>query len=197
MRRAVSTRQRRAAPEMTRPPRGTDAVRRVLRVSLLLVAAACLAACASKKTLPGDDAPTLASLSQRTVVVDRERRVPSDETQAIAAYRKFLDGTPDKSMAPQRAEAMRRLGDLEMDVADNRSATSAQGAAPDYTAAVARYQGYLKAHPNDAGNDSVLYQLARAQEQSGQLEQADHAVAHAAQCLRRAFDAEAELDATI
>jgi TolA-binding protein len=139
-------------------------------VSISLVAAACLTACASKKTLPGDDAPTLASLSQRTVVVDRERRVPSDETQAIAAYRKFLDGTPDKSMAPQRAEAMRRLGDLEMDVADNRSATSAQGAAPDYTAAVARYQEYLKAHPNDAGNDRVLYQLARAQEQSGKLE---------------------------
>jgi TolA-binding protein len=138
--------------------------------SVSLIAAACLAACASKKTLPGDDAPTLASLSQRTVVVDRERRVPSDETQAIAAYRKFLDGTSDKSMAPQRAEAMRRLGDLEMDVADNRSATSAQGAAPDYTAAVARYREYLKAHPNDAGNDRVLYQLARAQEQSGQLE---------------------------
>ncbi len=67
---------------------------------------------------------------------------------------------------------MRRLGDLEMDAADNRSASSSSGAAPDYKQAVARYQEFLKAHPNDPGNDRVLYQLARAQEQSGDLETA-------------------------
>jgi cellulose synthase operon protein C len=141
-------------------------------VSLSLVAVAVLAACASNKPPPGDDAPTLASLSQRSVPVDRDRRVQSDETQAIAAYRKFLDSTPKADLAPQRAEAMRRLGDLEMVAADNRSATSAAGNPPDYKAAVARYQDYLKTYPNDPGNDRVLYQLARAQEQSGELETA-------------------------
>jgi cellulose synthase operon protein C len=142
-----------------------------LAVSLSLVAVACLAACASNKP-PGDDAPTLATLSQRSVPVDKTLRVQSDETQAIAAYRKFLDGTPNPALAPQRAEAMRRLGDLEMVAADNRSATSTSGNAPDYKAAVVRYQDYLKAYPNDPGNDRVLYQLARAQEQSGELETA-------------------------
>jgi cellulose synthase operon protein C len=135
-----------------------------------LVALAVLTACASNKPPPGDDAPTLASLNKRTVTVDRDRRITSDETVAISAYRKFLDSAPNPALAPQRAEAMRRLGDLEMDAADNRSATSTNGAAPDYKAAVARYEEFLKAHPNDPGNDRVLYQLARAQEQSGDLE---------------------------
>jgi TolA-binding protein len=106
------------------------------------------------------------------VAVDKTRPIRSDETVAIAAYRKFLDSAPDPALAPQRAEAMRRLGDLEMDAADQRSAGSANGAAPDYKAAVARYQEFLKAYPNDPGNDRVLYQLARAQEQNGELETA-------------------------
>ena len=143
-----------------------------MRLAVSLIAAACLAACASNKPPPGDDAPTLATLSQRSVPVDKDRRVQSDETQAIAAYRQFLDSTPKADLAPQRAEAMRRLGDLEMVAADNRSATSTNGNAPDYKAAVTRYQDYLKTYPNDPGNDRVLYQLARAQEQSGELETA-------------------------
>ncbi|WP_088286754.1 tetratricopeptide repeat protein [Ideonella sp. A 288] len=68
-----------------------------------------------------------------------------------------------------RAVAMRRLGDLEMDLADKRAG---DGDAPDYGPAIARYQAYLAAHPTDPGNDRVLYQLARAQEQGGQPEAA-------------------------
>jgi cellulose synthase operon protein C len=147
-----------------------------LAARLGLVAAACLAGCAGNQPLPGDNEPTLASLGKREVAVDKQRPVQSNETQAIAAYNRFLESAPVATLAPQRAEAMRRVGDLEMDAADNRSAnsangaTSASGAAPDYRAAVARYEAYLAAYPNDAGNDRVLYQLARAQEQSGALE---------------------------
>jgi hypothetical protein len=55
-------------------------------VSLSLMAAACLAACGSSPKAPlADDAPTLASLGGRTVAVDKDRRIQSDETQAIAA----------------------------------------------------------------------------------------------------------------
>jgi cellulose synthase operon protein C len=142
---------------------------RAMRV-LSLVAAASLAACASGKRPADDNAPTLATLSQRAVVIDKERRIESNETQAIAAYRKFLEVAPKAAGAPGRAEAMRRLGDLEMDVADNTSADTAS--APEYKAAVTRYQDYLAAYPNDPGNHRVLYQLARAQEQGGDLETA-------------------------
>ncbi len=143
-------------------------------VTLLTVLAAALAACSSNKRLPGDNEPTLATLRDRSVAVvadTPQTAVKVAEEQTIAAYREFLRAAPD---APQRPEAMRRLGDLEMDNADRRAAesTSATGDIPDYKAAIARYQEFLKTYPNDARNDRVLYQLARAQEQGGQLEAA-------------------------
>jgi cellulose synthase operon protein C len=141
------------------------------RLTLIAVAAA-LAACSNpNKRPPGDNEPTLASLRDRTVAVapDQPGATPRKvaEEQTIAAYKEFLASAPK---APQRPEAMRRLGDLEMDKADR---TSAEGASdvPDYKAAIARYEDYLKAHPQDARNDRVLYQLARAQESNGQLEE--------------------------
>ena len=128
-----------------------------------------LGACAGKP-ISGtpDNEPTLKSLAGREVVVADDPGIPANEQRAIDAYKKFLDVAPK---APQRSEAMRRLGDLEMDSADTRSANSqAANADPDYRAAIARYQDYLKAYPKDPGNDRVLYQLARAQEQGGDLE---------------------------
>ena len=42
----------------------------------------------------------------------------------------------------------------------------------DYKAAVQLYEEYLKHYPKDPGNDRVLYQMARAYEQGGELEPA-------------------------
>lgn len=138
--------------------------------SLLAAAVAgALCGCAGQRTGTPDDAPTLRTLAGREVKVAPDAGVRGSEEQAIAAYRKFLEIAPK---APQRPEAMRRLGDLEMASADNRSATASANAAPDYRAAIARYQDYLVAYPKDPGNDRVLYQLSRAREQGGQLEMA-------------------------
>jgi len=137
--------------------------------SATLVALACLlAACAGPRGTP-DNEPTLKTLAGRTVAVARDQRVAASEAQAIEAYQKFLDIAPQ---APQRAEAMRRIGDLEMESADSRSASGASAADPDYRAAIARYQAFLKAYPADPNNDRVLYQLARAHEVGGDLETA-------------------------
>ncbi len=128
-----------------------------------------------------DNEPTLRTLAVRKVEVDKDQAVKVDEAKAIAAYRKFLDIAP---AAPQRSEAMRRIGDLEMDSADAQSLASVSGAAsaasgasassgaPDYKAAITRYQDYLKTYPKDPNNDRVLYQMARAYEQSGDLDSA-------------------------
>ena len=125
-----------------------------------------LAACASKRGTP-DNEPTLKTLAGRTVNVEKDGAVVATEKQAIDAYTKFLAIAPN---APQRAEAMRRIGDLEMEVADNATDQPATG--PDYRAAVKRYQEFLKTYPKDPSNDRVLYQLARAYEQGGDLDTA-------------------------
>ena len=144
-------------------------------LALATVATACaLSACSFFRPAGStpDNEPTLKTLANRKVEVDKDQAVKVDEAKAIAAYRKFLDIAP---AAPQRSEAMRRIGDLEMDSADAQSvsgAASAPNGAPDYKAAIARYQDYLKNYPKDPNNDRILYQMARAYEQSGDLETA-------------------------
>jgi len=116
-----------------------------------------------------DNAPTLKTLLTKEVVIESDPGIPADEDKAIAAYRNFLAITPD---ARQRADALRRLGDLSMASADNANAAHpTPTGVPDYGAAIAQYRDYLKNYPNDPNNDRVLYQLARAQEQGGALEE--------------------------
>jgi len=169
---------------LTRLPRPSPD-RLALRPAVLAVAAACaLSACGMFRSGTPDNEPTLKTLANRKVTVDKEDVVAVNEKKAIEAYRKFLDIAP---AAPQRSEAMRRLGDLEMDSADSDSlnrtegfahgGTPVGGAAPDYKAAVARYQEYLKNYPADPNNDRVLYQMARAYEQSGDLDSAQKTLA--------------------
>jgi outer membrane protein assembly factor BamD (BamD/ComL family) len=165
------------------------------KTALTLVACAVMAACASKRgpVESPDNEPTIASLAGRKVDVAADRGVQSNEQAAMDAYRKFLETSPNKQEAPQRAQAQRRLGDLEMDLTDSRIAEGKGGltasGAPDYKAAVTRYQAYLQTYPKDPGNDRVLYQLARAQEQSGELDAAlktlDRLVAEYPQTVHR------------
>ena len=77
-------------------------------------------ACAGKRTGNPPEPPTLKSLAGRQIDVQADAVVGGTEEKAIAAYRKFLEVAPN---APQRSEAMRRLGDLEMDTADNKLAS--------------------------------------------------------------------------
>ena len=134
---------------------------------LTLLSALALAACSgTTKRYASDDGPTIKTLAGRDFVVAPDPGIPASEDQAIAAYNRFLAATPN---APQRPQALRRLGDLAMDSADTRLASST-GGDPDYKAAITRYQDYLKAYPKDPENDRVLYQLARAHEQGGELD---------------------------
>ena len=133
-----------------------------------MIAAVLLAACSSPFKRAQPEPPTLKSLASRQVTVKPDAGVKANEEDAARAYRDFLAAAPRE---PQRQEALRRLGDLEMDLVDSRMATGeATGSSADYKAAIARYQDFLKTYPNDSGNDRVLYQLARAYELSGDLE---------------------------
>jgi len=137
-----------------------------MRHSLSILSLCLLSACSYLKfghtEGTPDNQPTIKTLAGRSVVIDADQSITSSGKEAIAAYRNFLAISPK---TPQRAEAMRRVGDLEMDNAD---VDSGQGD-PDFHAAIASYQAYLKSYPNDPGNDRILYQLARGQEQGGDL----------------------------
>lgn len=125
-----------------------------------------LCGCAGPGRVPEGE-PTLSVLAGREAVIAEDPGVVGGEAEARAAYRGFLDTA---AQAAQRAEALRRLGDLDMDGADRRAADAEAAPAPDYRAAMAAYREQLSAHPGAPGNDRVLYQLARAHEQGGEQE---------------------------
>jgi TolA-binding protein len=122
--------------------------------------------------LSGDEAGTLKSLERQHVTIERDRGIAADRSRAMTAYRRFLEAAPRDSLRP---EAMRRLGDMQIDSADEvQSGAAASAPAPgqsDYRNAIRMYQDLLRAYPNYAGNDRVMYQLAKAHEQGGDLPQ--------------------------
>jgi tetratricopeptide (TPR) repeat protein len=151
---------------------------RLARLTAALTVAGALGGCSLwhawfGKAEPGatpDNAPTLKTLARREVVIPPDPGIQPDEDKAIAAYRSVLSGSPDPK---QRAEALRRLGDLSMASADTANAkTPTASGTPDYSVAIKEYRAYLQQYPEGADNDRVLYQLARAEEQGGDLEQA-------------------------
>lgn len=129
-----------------------------------------LGACASKGGGTPDNEPTIASLVSRQVAVAPDAGIQVDAAKAIDAYRAFVAAAPN---APQRPEVLRRLADLEMDRIEARIADGhASGDKNDWRSAVEQHQHLLKTYPKQPGNDRVLYQLARAHELGGELEQA-------------------------
>jgi len=140
-----------------------------LATRLALLAVIGLAACAAPKKQQVAEPPTLKSLAERQVTIAPDQGIEKREENAATAYKDFLQAAPRD---PHRQEALRRLGDLEMDRIDSQVAETNTSPKIDYTAAIKQYQDFLKTYPEDPGNDRVLYQLARAYELGGQLETA-------------------------
>jgi len=129
-----------------------------------------LAACSSTKAPRVADQPTLKTLEGRQVAVAPDQGIEKREESAALAYKDFLKAAPRD---PHRQEALRRLGDLEMDRVDSQAGGESNSSPTnDYASAIKQYQEFLKTYPNDPGNDRVYYQLARAYELGGQLEPA-------------------------
>ena len=150
------------------------------------VGALVLAACAVGVASGADDAnnqKTIKDLESHPVQVKKDTKLDSGTSstasKAMENYRRFLD--LQKTDPQLRAEAMRRLGDLNLDAGEVErmekevSSVDLQGAE-----AIKLYATLLKAYPNYARNDQVLYQLARAYETTGQPDEAlatlDHIV---------------------
>ncbi|HET9475396.1 MAG TPA: tetratricopeptide repeat protein [Steroidobacteraceae bacterium] len=114
---------------------------------------------------------TIGELSARPVVVQTDQKVEASSQRAMENYRRFLE--LQKTDPQLRAEALRRLADLNMEagegdrMAGEASMIDAQGAE-----AIKLYTSLLKSYPDYPRNDQVLYQLARAYETTGQPDKA-------------------------
>jgi tetratricopeptide (TPR) repeat protein len=114
---------------------------------------------------------TIGDLTSRKVEVHRDTLASANASRAMENYRHFLElQNTDPKL---RAEALRRLGDLNLDAGEMQrleqevTAVDLQGGE-----AIKLYTTLLKAYPDYTRNDQVLYQLARAYETTGQSGQA-------------------------
>ena len=117
------------------------------------------------------DTRTIKDLESHPVTVNKDTKLDVNASKAMDNYRRFLEL---QNTDPQlRAEAMRRLGDLNLDSGEIErmekevTAVDVQGGE-----AIKLYSTLLQAYPSYARNDQVLYQLARAYETTGQPQQA-------------------------
>jgi TolA-binding protein len=137
---------------------------------LTLLALALIGASAQADNIKKRD--TIASLEGKDVEIRTGKVIVGSTDLARDNYRAFLDLVSDDP--DLRSEAMRRLGDLELD------ATEAQQLAANidtlnhesFNSAVQLYQQLLESYPDYRRNDTVLYQLARAYEMGGRNDEA-------------------------
>ncbi len=138
-----------------------------------------LALCAALATVLGAPALALAAekkpqtikdLGDGPVDVSQEPPQNVDAAKTMDSYRRFLDlNAGDASL---RAEALRRLGDLNLESSESerieKELITNEGLRS--IEAIHLYGALLKTYPTYERNDAVLYQLARAYELDGQPE---------------------------
>ena len=115
---------------------------------------------------------TIKSLESKDVQLRPGKAILGSSDLARESYRAFLDLVSDDPEL--RAEAMRRLGDLELEATEAEQLAENIDTLDDtgFNNAVGLYQQLLEAYPDYRRNDTVLYQLARAYEIGGRTDAA-------------------------
>jgi cellulose synthase operon protein C len=115
---------------------------------------------------------TIKDLDGQQVDVNTDPPQNVDSAKTMESYKRFLD--LNAGDAALRAEALRRLGDLNLESSESeriaRELATNEGLRA--TEAIHLYSALLKAYPKYERNDSVLYQLARAYELNAQPDRA-------------------------
>ncbi|MDJ0938223.1 MAG: tetratricopeptide repeat protein [Woeseiaceae bacterium] len=137
---------------------------------LLIVALAGLLVAADADARKVKKKETIKSLENKTVEVRPGNVIVNSNDLARDNYRAFLDLVSDDP--DLRAEAMRRLGDLELEATEAQQLTDNIEGLDGYDNAVDLYQQLLEAYPDYRRNDTVLYQLARGYEIGGRNDEA-------------------------
>lgn len=115
---------------------------------------------------------TIKDLDDSQVEVKKDPPAGVDAQKTMDSYRRFLD--LNAGDADLRAEALRRLGDLNLESSESARIERELESNETLRAneAITLYSALLKAYPDYERNDSVLYQLARAYELNAQPEKA-------------------------
>ena len=116
--------------------------------------------------------PTIKDLDAQQADVNTDPPKNIDDNKTMDSYRRFLD--LNAGDAALRAEALRRLGDLNLESSESEriehELVTNEGLRA--TEAIHLYSALLKTYPKYERNDSVLYQLARAYELNAQPDKA-------------------------
>ncbi|RPI62624.1 MAG: outer membrane protein assembly factor BamD, partial [Lysobacterales bacterium] len=118
---------------------------------------------------PVEPTGTIKDLERATVEVDTQAPIVGSEAKAMESYRLFLDVASDDPVL--KAEAMRRLADLQLETADAEELATNLQALGTLGSTIEMYEQLLTSYPNYAKNDLVLYQLARAYEAEGRIDE--------------------------
>jgi cellulose synthase operon protein C len=142
------------------------------------VGAAALAAvllaeiCARPSAAANKNPPTIKDLDAQQADISTDPPKNIDANKTMDSYKRFLD--LNAGDAALRAEALRRLGDLNLESSESerieRELITNEGLRA--TEAIHLYSALLKAYPKYERNDAVLYQLARAYELNAQPDKA-------------------------
>ncbi len=120
----------------------------------------------------GSSQLTLRDMKSRDIIVDVTTPVDVEREDAIEYYRELLEFDIDNRY---RIRAMKRLADLELEAGEQREvidrAILSVGEIVEYERSIETYHDLLKTYSDYAGNDMVLYQLARAYERVGMMEE--------------------------
>jgi len=124
-----------------------------------------LAGCIPALTLNDHNQQTVGSLKTTGLPPVTASAPVKSRNTAIQHYRSFLEESPRSQFVPA---AMRRLADLELEV--EQEALTEGKSPPGGSRAAKLYAELLQRFPDYQGNDSALYQLARARELVGEAE---------------------------
>jgi len=126
-----------------------------------------LTGCSSVTGLNDYNQQTVGSLQQAELPPVQPSTPDKNRVTAIRHYQAFLEESPDSQFVP---EAIRRLADLNLEVEQEELAA---GKLPQGQSRAAQlYAELLERFPDSQHSDTALYQLARAREQSGEIEPA-------------------------
>lgn len=126
-----------------------------------------LTACAGRESV--DEDPTIQLLSEQAAKIEPAMLPPLSRSDVQRTYERLAKNTDNDAL---KAIALQRLADLELE--NKQAAIANEKEIADETknagGAIQQYERLLELYPDYAGNDRVMYQLARAYELNGELD---------------------------